>query len=300
MDFIFGGVFSGDYNDLDNLPTIPTNNDQLINGAGYITDYTVTELDVVTHQGALTLTQSQVTNLSTSLSTKANLSGATFTGGISVPDETYGVAWNGSLEVPTKNALYDKIETLGGVTTFTGLTDTPSSLSSQNYKMVRVNSAGSALEFTDDLRPNTDQDGGIGVNTSRYDKVIGRFGQFVGTSNSSGGISTSTTTRTAASNPTGIMAGNQVKGSTGSATHYMYTGAFKAVACIGNVYTAGSGNALLSNGGGGSSVFGSAFTYGSGNAEVKSTNFGNFTAVYAYATSNNHIWTNNAAGGFMA
>lgn len=32
----------------------------------------------------------------------------------SVPDEAYGVGWNGSMEVPTKNALYDKIETLGG------------------------------------------------------------------------------------------------------------------------------------------------------------------------------------------
>jgi hypothetical protein len=31
---------------------------------------------------------------------------------ITVPDEAYGVGWNGSLEAPTKNALYDKIETL--------------------------------------------------------------------------------------------------------------------------------------------------------------------------------------------
>lgn len=30
-----------------------------------------------------------------------------------VTDEAYGAGWNGSLEVPTKNALYDKIETLG-------------------------------------------------------------------------------------------------------------------------------------------------------------------------------------------
>lgn len=30
----------------------------------------------------------------------------------SVPDEAYGVAWNGSTEVPTKNAVYDKIESL--------------------------------------------------------------------------------------------------------------------------------------------------------------------------------------------
>lgn len=30
-------------------------------------------------------------------------------GDIEVPDEAYGVGWNGSLEVPTKNAVYDKI-----------------------------------------------------------------------------------------------------------------------------------------------------------------------------------------------
>ena len=32
-----GGGFSGDYNDLTNKPTIPTNNNQLTNGAGYVT-----------------------------------------------------------------------------------------------------------------------------------------------------------------------------------------------------------------------------------------------------------------------
>jgi hypothetical protein len=37
---------------------------------------------------------------------------------ISVADEVYGAGWNGSLEAPTKNAVYDKIETIsgGGVT----------------------------------------------------------------------------------------------------------------------------------------------------------------------------------------
>ena len=33
---------------------------------------------------------------------------------LEVPDEAYGIGWDGSNEVPTKNAIYDKIETLGG------------------------------------------------------------------------------------------------------------------------------------------------------------------------------------------
>ncbi len=36
-----------------------------------------------------------------------------FTADQSVPDEVYGPAWNGSVEVPTKNAVYDKIESMG-------------------------------------------------------------------------------------------------------------------------------------------------------------------------------------------
>lgn len=52
----------------------------------------------------------------------ANLTwnGAVFavTGDITVSDEAYGVGWNGSAEVPTKNAVYDQIESLG-----TGVSD---------------------------------------------------------------------------------------------------------------------------------------------------------------------------------
>ena len=51
---------------------------------------------------------------------KASLAGATFAGDISVPDEAYGVGWNGSAEVPTKNAIYDKIEDILDGVTFTG------------------------------------------------------------------------------------------------------------------------------------------------------------------------------------
>lgn len=48
-------------------------------------------------------------------SSYAALAGATFVGDVIVPDEAYGVGWNGSTEVPTKNAIYDKIETISGL-----------------------------------------------------------------------------------------------------------------------------------------------------------------------------------------
>lgn len=51
--------------------------------------------------------------------TFAGMSGITSTADITVPDEAYGSGWNGSLEVPTKNAIYDKIETIGVPTTIT-------------------------------------------------------------------------------------------------------------------------------------------------------------------------------------
>lgn len=56
---------------------------------------------------------------------KADKAGGTFTGDIIVPDEAYdATAWNGSLEVPTKNAVRDKIESLGsGITELDDIPD---------------------------------------------------------------------------------------------------------------------------------------------------------------------------------
>ena len=47
--------------------------------------------------------------------------GGIFTSDISVPDETYGVLWNANLEVPTKNAVYDEMETKAGVLAYNAL-----------------------------------------------------------------------------------------------------------------------------------------------------------------------------------
>ena len=60
--------------------------------------------------------------------TKLDVNGTgNFVGDVTVPDEVYGAGWNGSLEVPTKNAAYDKIETLAPIAspTFTGTVTLP-------------------------------------------------------------------------------------------------------------------------------------------------------------------------------
>lgn len=56
----------------------------------------------------------RVNQLIKELAHRLPLTGGTLTGDLNVPDEAYGVGWNGSTEVPTKNALYDKIETISG------------------------------------------------------------------------------------------------------------------------------------------------------------------------------------------
>ncbi len=97
---------------------------------------TVTSVSVATAAGvsgtvatatttpAITVTLGAITP--TSISTGA----ITASGAITAVDEVYGAAWNGSLQVPTKNAVYDKIEaaaladkwTLLSTTTISGVT----------------------------------------------------------------------------------------------------------------------------------------------------------------------------------
>lgn len=80
------------------------------NDSGYVTDTTGLFVNNATNA---TLTRSGAGPYTLGL----NLGNAnTWSADQSVPDEAYGVGWNGSVEVPTKNALYDKIETLGSGT----------------------------------------------------------------------------------------------------------------------------------------------------------------------------------------
>lgn len=81
----------------------------------------------VSDWGDITGTLSDQTDLQSALDAKANDSAVvhdtgdetiagvkTFSSDPLIPDEVYGAGWNGSLEPPTKNAIYDKIEALGG------------------------------------------------------------------------------------------------------------------------------------------------------------------------------------------
>ncbi len=84
------------------------------------------------------------------------ISGAkTFSSNITIPDEVYGVAWNGALTVPSKNAVYDKIEGLSGLYQPAGsyqpLDDQLTSLAAIAYagnagEVVRVNSTATGFE----------------------------------------------------------------------------------------------------------------------------------------------------------
>lgn len=59
-------LFSGSYTDLTNkptIPTVPTAVSAFTNDSGYLTSYTVTQGDVTTHQAALSITESQISDL---------------------------------------------------------------------------------------------------------------------------------------------------------------------------------------------------------------------------------------------
>jgi len=89
---------------------------------------------------------------STYLSDTANLARTTtsntFAGAVSVPDATYGSSWNASAEVPTKNAVYDKVETLAASTagSFSGVLQTEGFAA--NLRSVSAHTTAVSSDFT--------------------------------------------------------------------------------------------------------------------------------------------------------
>lgn len=79
----------------------------------------LTNLGLTATATELNYTDGVTSSIQTQLDGKVNNTGSetiagvkTFSSDPIVPDEAYGVGWNGSNEPPTKNAVYDKIETL--------------------------------------------------------------------------------------------------------------------------------------------------------------------------------------------
>jgi hypothetical protein len=86
------------------------------------------------------------------------LTGGTLSGDLIVPDEAYGVGWNASLEVPTKNAVYDKIEALAA-----------SGISDGDKGDVTVSSSGTVWTVDNDAITYAKIQ-----NVSATDKLLGR------------------------------------------------------------------------------------------------------------------------------
>ncbi len=114
-------LFVGDAGNLAAINAAITGNRALISDAnGVPTHSTTTATQLAYLSSATGTTGTTSTNLvfSTSPTLVTPVIGAAtgtslaVSGDVTVADEAYGVGWNGSLEVPTKNAIYDKIQAI--------------------------------------------------------------------------------------------------------------------------------------------------------------------------------------------
>lgn len=102
----------------------------------------------------------------------------TFSVDVTVPDEVYGVSWNGSLEVPTKNAVYDKIESIDPTGDYL-------LLSGASTMLGNLDIGGQWITDVDQLRfSDTDSDSGIWsmreITNANYvgDLAVGHIGVY--------------------------------------------------------------------------------------------------------------------------
>jgi len=99
----------------------------------------------------------------------------TFAGDVTVPDEAYGSGWDASLEVPTKNAVYDKIEAVAGSSLGTGFTSGGGSGTIPNSTTAALGTSGDDYKFATTIGDITGFTGvqrdadnyvGTGINTA--------------------------------------------------------------------------------------------------------------------------------------
>jgi len=109
---------------------IESTNMPTVGGTAILTSLTAPQFTTIElgHATDTTLSRVSAGVIAVEGKTLANLTdGGTFIADISVPDEAYGSGWDSNTEVPTKNAVYDKIETLSYTPAYLGITATPNS-----------------------------------------------------------------------------------------------------------------------------------------------------------------------------
>jgi len=102
-------LFDGAYSSLTGAPTIPTNNNELTNGEGFITDYTVTEADVTDHEAALSIAYSQLTSVPTTFTPSAHTHSAS-----EITDFDTEVSNNSSVAANTSKVTFPGFGTTTG------------------------------------------------------------------------------------------------------------------------------------------------------------------------------------------
>ena len=149
--------FSGSYNDLTDkptIPTVPTTISSFTNDSGYITDYTVTQTDVTTHQAALVITESQISDLGTYLTVETNDLTASVTWA-NVPDanitQTSVTQHQSALSI-TESQITDLQAYLTSVA-FADLTTTPTTLAGYGITDAATSAQGAKADTA--LQPNT-------------------------------------------------------------------------------------------------------------------------------------------------
>jgi len=100
------------FNDLTKLAVVTTG----VGVVGALTvDAAVTGSDIVRIKGIASQTGDYFKAIDNASAVKARITATglgDFKGGVTVPDEVYGAGWDAKTEVPTKNAVYDKIQSV--------------------------------------------------------------------------------------------------------------------------------------------------------------------------------------------